>query len=443
MAASKLMHAMVVFAIIGLSETALAQVTPPPLSNDGLQAVPSTSDLRAEVANRQPSDNDLNSVPSLSGGAAGNAGGLASPPAGNAMPPSVSGGDWNQSGRTTRNISSGMSGGSWEVPSAAGQKTVEFDLRGYTGYLPNHERPHQAIVDWVLRDTGTDMWFTEPFGFMNGNRETLTVYHTDEVQQVVKNVVDKFVAGEKEPVALGLRVLTVGSPNWRTRAVALMEHVTVSSPGVQAWLVSKENAAILLAQLRSRTDTREVQALDIAIYNGQAESLTSTRRRNYVRNIRPAPAGWPPYEPETGQVEEGYKLEISPLLNLDGTTLDCVLRADIDQVEKLVPVDLDLPLPNGQLHRARVEVPQVASWRLHERFRWPKDRVLVLSCGVVASPDRPQSSLPLLNLESLTGQSAGRADALLFVQFKGRADKNIPVGSRVVSPTTGFNRGRY
>jgi len=69
--------------------------------------------------------------------------------------------------------------------------------------------------------------------------------------------------------------------------------------------------------------------------------------------------------------------------------------------------------------------------------------VLVLSCGVIASPDRPRNTVPLLNLETITGQAAGRADALLFVQFKGTADKNIPVGSRVVSPAASFNRGRY
>lgn len=335
----------------------------------------------------------------------------------------------------------GGSGG--ELPSGAGQIYDTLDLRPYTGYLTKHDRPHQAIVDWVLRDTGTDMWFTEPFGFLNANRDSLTVYHTPEIHQVVRGVVDKFVAGTKDPQTIGMRVMTVGSPNWRARAIPLMEHVSVGSPGVQAWLVTKENAAVLLSMLRQRSDAREVQAVDVTLYNGQSESLVSTRRRNYVRNVRPAPAGWPPYEPETGEVQEGYKLEISPLLNTDGTTLDCVIRANIDQVEKLVPVELDLPLPNGQMHRTRVEVPQVVSWRLHERFRWPMDRVLVLSCGVIASPDRAQSAIPLLNLDSLTGQTAGRADALLFVEFKGRASENLPLGLRSASPDVSFSRGRY
>ena len=212
------------------------------------------------------------------------------------------------------------------------------------------------------------------------------------MQQVVAGVVDRFVAGEKEPQVLNLRVMTVGSPNWRSRAHMLMQHVTVDSPGVQAWLLSKENAAIVLNQLRQRTDARQVHDLNMVTYNGQTEQLSSIRGRNYVRNVRQALAGWPPYEPETGEIQEGYKLSISPLLSVDGRVIDCVIKANIDQVDKLNPVDLELPLPNNQIHKTRIDVPQVVSWRLHERFRWPADTVLLLSCGVVASPERPASS---------------------------------------------------
>lgn len=451
--------AVLAFVVAGNCLTAQAQFDVPPLmpvpgengsapATTGPSTSPNTSSNAAAIPNNAVSNSAVpNTTPKAAAGVPGG-GGTGLPSRGAATPPSLAqtpNGQSSSSGFSNRPLS-GSTGGvsiNGELPNSAGQIYKVFDLRPYTGYLTEHDRPHQAIVDWILRDTGTDMWFSEPFGFMNANRDSLTVYHTPEIQRVVQDVVDKFIAGSKDPQVLGLRVMTVGSPNWRTRAVSLMEHVNVGSPGVQAWLVTKENAAILLSLLRSRTDAREIQALDVVMNNGQAESLTSSRRRNYVRNIRPAPAGWPPYEPETGEVEEGYKLEISPLLNTDGETLDCVIRANIDQVEKLVPVDLDLPLPNGQMHRARIEVPQVVSWRLHERFRWPRDRVLVLSCGVIASPDRPQSAIPLLKLDAITGQTAGRADALLFVEFKGRASENIPVGTRVASPNASFNRGRY
>ncbi|MEM6471630.1 MAG: hypothetical protein AAF802_18870 [Planctomycetota bacterium] len=332
------------------------------------------------------------------------------------------------------------------LPQEAGQYWHEYDIRPYTGYLTQQDHPEQAVIDWVLRETGTDVWFTAPFGILNATRDKLSVYHTPEMQRVVSGMVDRFVAGEKEPQVLSLRVMTVGNPNWRSRAHLLMQHVNVDSPGVQAWLLSKENAALVLNMLRQRTDTRQVQAMDLITSNGQTQKLSSTRGRNYVRNVKPAATGWPPYEPETGEIQEGYRLEISPLLSVDATAIDCVIKAEIDQVDKLKSVELDLPLPNAQVHRTKIDVPQVVSWRLHERFRWPSDMVLLLSCGVIASPERPQAAMPLLNLEMITGTTAGRADALMFIEFRGRASENLTTTPLVPQISSGLgapNRGRY
>lgn len=99
-----------------------------------------------------------------------------------------------------------------------------YDLRPYTGYLTKHDRPEQAVVDWIIRETGSDVWFSEPFGFMNADRDQLSVYHTPEMHQVIAGMVDRFVAGEKDPQVLNLRVMTVGNPNWRSRA----EHVNAA-----------------------------------------------------------------------------------------------------------------------------------------------------------------------------------------------------------------------
>lgn len=428
------------------------------LLRQGLHGALLVTALTATDANAQnmaiPPENGGAPAPSTSGAASDNNQKDAQPPAasGNsaaATPPSLQSVPpmRGRSNPSSAPLPGRASAGDGQLPQESGQEYRQYDLRPYTGYLNKHDHPEQAVVDWVLRETGTDVWFGEPFGFLNANRDSLTVYHTPEMQQVVADVVDRFVAGSTDPQVVSLRVMTVGSPNWRSRVHPLMQHVSVKSAGVQAWLLTKENAAMVVSLLRQRTDTREVQAVDLVTHNGQTERLASTRGRNYVRNIRAAinPQAWPPYEPETGGVEEGYQLEISPLLSKDGRTLDCVIQASIDQVDKLVPVDLDLPLPNGQMHRGRIEVPQVVSWRLHERFRWPSDMVLLLSCGVIASPDRPQASVPLLNLEMLTGQTAGRADALMFVEFRGRATDNLIKTPRVTElpRSTTPNRRRY
>jgi hypothetical protein len=141
-------------------------------------------------------------------------------------------------------------------------------------------------------------------------------------------------------------------------------------------------------------------------------------------------------------VQEGFTLEISPLLSLDGTTADAVIKCHIDQVERFVPVAIDVPSMTGGGQRLQLQVPQMVSWRLHERFRWPAKHVLLLSCGVVATPE-PQASNPL-GIPNPFSSSRGRADALLFIESHGKASQTLvePVqaGARGTLPQY---RGRY
>lgn len=328
-----------------------------------------------------------------------------------------------------------------ELPRDANQIYVEYNLAPYTQYLKTVDGPEVAVLDWILRETGgNDVWFRKPFGFMSAGRSKISVYHTPEIQKLVKGMVERFVQGPTDAQMLRLRLMTVANPNWRSRALPLIQDFAVKSPGVQGWLVTKENAAVLTSLLRARTDSKELQNLSLPIHNGQIERLEQTKRRNYVKTIRQATTVWPPYEPEIGELKEGYELQISPLLDSNGM-IDCVVKASIDQVDRLVPVGVELPLPNGQAHRTRIEVPQVVSWRLDERFRWDQKMVLVLSCGVIASPDRSSSS-PLLNLDRLVGNTPGRADALLFIEYAGRAAAGLDT-PRVANPNVGISRGRY
>ena len=120
--------------------------------------------------------------------------------------------------------------------------------------------------------------------------------------------------------------------------------------------------------------------------NGQAQTIARLRPKTYVRSVRPRDSVIPGFDTEAGTIEEGYSLQISPLFSLDGKSADAVIKCHIDQVERLVPVTVDLPAFGGQAQRATIQVPQLVSWRLHERFRWPTDQVLLLSCGIVATP---------------------------------------------------------
>ena len=115
-----------------------------------------------------------------------------------------------------------VSKGDGTLPNNHGQIWREYDISPYTARVTTTVRPEQAIVDWILRDTGTEVWFSDPVGMLSASREKLIVYNTPEMHDLVRSVVDRFVGGQAESHAFGLQLVTVGSPNWRSKALPLM-----------------------------------------------------------------------------------------------------------------------------------------------------------------------------------------------------------------------------
>jgi hypothetical protein len=238
-------------------------------------------------------------------------------------------------------------------------------------------------------------------------------------------------------------VATVTNPNWRAKALPLVTPISVQSPGVQAWMMAKENVAVLLADLTRRTDYREYNSPTQLVGNGQSIVISTMRPRSYIKGVLPTPNVWPGFQPEQGQLEEGFSLEFSPLLALDKTTCDAVIKLRLHQVEKMVPVKLDIPTPVAPNQRMEVEVPQVTMANLHERFRWPTDQVLLLSMGVIGTPGPTRDNALTAALPML--KTAPRADALLFIEAKGSvlppAAPNAPVSTAQRNPAS--FEGRY
>lgn len=339
-----------------------------------------------------------------------------------------------------------VSKGSGALPNDAGQVWREYDITPYTSRVTTTERPEQAIVDWILRETGYEAWHSEPVGLLSANRSVLRVYHTPETQAIVADIVDRFVNSAASAYAFTLRVATVRNPNWRAKALPMMTPLPVQTPGVQGWLLAKENARLLLSELSRRTDYREYNSSQQLVNNGQSILLSTMRPRSYIKGAIVTQAAWPGYQPEMGTLEEGFSLEFSPLLSLDLAAADAVVKLRLNQIEKMLPVKLDVPSAVAANQRVQVDVPQMTMSNLHERFRWPTDRVLLLSMGVVATPaptkDNPISdaiagAIPILD-------TPPRADALLFVESAGivAPSAESPTARAASLPRQSF-QGRY
>lgn len=329
--------------------------------------------------------------------------------------------------------------GSGTLPNQHGQVWREYDIAPYTVRVTTTQRPEQALVDWILRETGYEVWHGEPLGILSATPRTLRVYHTPEMQQVVADLVDRFVGSEAETWQFSLRVITVDHPGWRMRVQRLLRPVTVQTPGVGAWLLQREDVALLMTELQRRTDYREHTSPLLQVANGQSTVVSAMRSRPYIRDILLRPDVWQGFEPQGGAVDEGFLLEFSPLLTSDRQLLDGVIKCNIDQVEKMIPVELEAPTATAPRQRTPVEVPQVTHFRFHERFRWPVGQALLVGMGVVPLPVPvdakatqlvPGISLPL-------PKSPPRAELLVLIEAKGpvasvagHAPTAMPTGNR-------------
>lgn len=339
-----------------------------------------------------------------------------------------------------------VAAGSLGLPNDAGQVWKEYDLRTYTSRITSTKRPERTVVDWVLRETGYEAWHGEPMGVLSAGQGTLRVYHTPEMQQVVAEVVSRFTSPKADSQAFTMRVVTISDPNWRSRAHRLLQPVPAQTPGVQAWMLKREDAALLISELSKRSDYREHSSPQLLIGNGETHVLSRTRPRSYIRDLLIQPNVWPGFEAQADQLEEGFAVEFSPLLSHDGGMVDAVFKCHIDHLEQLTPVLIDVPTPTAPRQRARIDVPQMAQFRLQERFRWPVDDVLLIGLGVVPAPLTVESNPlnPIIKQLPVDVTGPSRADMLIFVEAKDRRGTTTPVtASRSGARTTSSYHGRY
>ena len=329
--------------------------------------------------------------------------------------------------------------GTMKLDSSAGQVWKTYDIRSFTSRLREQARPEQTMVDWILRETGTDVWFGRAPSVLSADADRVLVYHTPEVQQIVGDTISRFLNSRSEANEISLRLITIENPDWRLRATGMLTPVKTRTAGIEAWLVSRENAAFLLSELSKRPDFREHSSPHLTIYSGQTHTLTSTRPRMYSTGQDPtAPAI---ADANRGYVDEGFSLTVSPLVSNDGRSIEAVIKCSVDQIEKFTPVVASAVDQFGMQRRSQIQIPQISSWRLHERFQWPRDEVLLISRGQVATPQRTTKwNEPLRKIINNGGQ---RANALLFLESR-TGVQPVRRDLRTASRTDAANyRGRY
>jgi hypothetical protein len=268
-----------------------------------------------------------------------------------------------------------------QIPSDVGQVWKTYDLQPFvTAAGPDSEK---HVVDWILQETGYPTWHGRSPASLSAGDGKLSCFHTPDVQALVSDIVTRFVEEAERPHRFTVRVLGLDGPAWRTEARPSLQPIPTATPGVQAWILPRENAAAVVARLRSRSDATELPTGPVQAGNGLPAVLTGGRKQEYVQDYALLPNAWPGWQPQRAACDEGLAIEFQPLVSGDGTVVDAVFKCRIDQIERMAQVSL--PAPAGGPPVA-AQVPQVAAVRIGERFRWPATHTLVMALGLVPWP---------------------------------------------------------
>jgi len=307
-------------------------------------------------------------------------------------------------------VALGLSRGvaSAQLPTDAGQVYRTYDIAPFV--KQNGPGSQRHVVDWVLQDTGYASWHGDVVASLSADESQLKCYHTPAMQTRVGEIAARFTGDAAAPHRFSIRVLGVGSPSWRNDARALLEPIPAATPGVQAWIMAREEAAVLVGMLRRRGDCQELPTGPVLAGNGLPAVLSGGRKRPYVQSVVPRPDAPPGWQTLAASCDEGMTIDVQPLLSRDGTAVEAVLRCRIDQIERMAPVAVTVPTPDQQ--RVQVEVPQLSAVRVGERFRWPANQVLVVGLGLVPWPIPGQNAAGSASL--LT--DAKRTDVVVVVE---------------------------
>lgn len=275
-----------------------------------------------------------------------------------------------------------------QIPSDLGQVWKTYDLKPFVEATGPESEKH--VVDWILQETGYPAWHGTAPASLSAADGKLSCFHTPEMQTRVAEIVERFVGEADKPHRFTVRVLGLDGPAWRGEARPALQPIPTATPGVQAWILPRENAAAVVARLRSRSDATELPTGPVQAGNGLPAVLTGGRKQEYVQDYAQTPTAWPGWQPQRSACDEGLAIELHPLVSGDGSVVDAVFKCRIDQIERMAQVSL--PAPAGGPPVA-AQVPQVAAVRIGERFRWPASHTLVVALGLVPWPVPAQNGV--------------------------------------------------
>lgn len=318
-----------------------------------------------------------------------------------------------------------------ELPKESGQFWSVYDLSPYLTANAAVKNPEKTILNWILQDTGNDFWHGDPMGVLSFSGGKLYVYHNAKVQQYVSNVLDRFLDEKHKTEVFTIRLILLESPDWRTKAAEWIRPYPVKSTDTQGWILSPENRAKLLEDLSRRIDYIDLNRGQNRIPNGETFGwLYAAPPRNFTADIQIAnnSAG---YITNAQKIDEGYRIEVTPLLSTDGTQIEFAFRCQTTVVERMLSFNLKIPTIAAPRQQLPAELPQILHAERKEKVSFPKNSVFLLDLGMMPlslGNTQQQNNGPLIGLARMVSSRSPVYYQLLMIIES--------VGEQTVEPAT-------
>jgi hypothetical protein len=294
----------------------------------------------------------------------------------------------------------------------------DYNLVPFSARLPDVPHPEQAVVTWILNQTGRETWHGEDVAVLSATRARIRVYHHAGVQQQVQEIVERFTRPIQPQVSMRIQFVTSQDVNWRSGLAHLLKPVAYGPDGQQVWLIAPEDASLIRNRLQLHRPSGPLSQ-QVMAQNGQPNSIETSRPVNYISGLDLAGGAYLSYQPVIGKLNEGVKLVFTPLWTKDGSAVDLDMRLVTRVIQKLHYAQGAAPLSSGN-QESLLQVPESVSTSMEQTLRWPCSQVLLISAGMQPAGSSvkrrgPFNMLPavseLLVIAELDTPFSGRAGA--------------------------------
>jgi hypothetical protein len=299
-------------------------------------------------------------------------------------------------------------------PPEGGQSWRTFDISRYTGLAHSTINPQEAIVEWIFRRTGTAIWHGEQTAVLSASKSQVRAYHNPRILKTVSDVVRLFTDSTADTLSIRVRFVAASDTRWRYLVFSRLQPIGSGPQGQQIWTLKNEDAAQILAQLQIYQGFKPLAEQRLKMINGQTLKVATTDTIDYASGLQRDNNAAIGFQQATGQLEEGIVLRLSPLLEIDGDTVEAAIDLKATTVRSMhrTRILTRREIGSGEVS---IDVPEVMETRLNQTVKnWPLGQTLLISAGI--HPGILQNKGGFLNLR-IPGTVPTSTELLVFLDI--------------------------